>query len=161
MRGIEHDQPSQLARRRGRNDLAVKAALCVGEQYKIYALRIKPEVVGIVLGDLAAALIEPAIDEDALAGAVDEVAGTGHVAIGAAELATRVLIMQNGRIVADGKPREILTNQDFLRSARLEPPILTKVFAETSAKGRTGGTAWADVPITVAEARALLNRWKT
>ena len=76
----------------------------------------------------------------------------------AAELATRILIMQNGRIVADGKPREILTNQDLLRSARLEPPTLTKVFSEMSATDRGAGT---EVPITVAEARALLNRWKT
>jgi cobalt/nickel transport system ATP-binding protein len=74
----------------------------------------------------------------------------------AAELATRVLIMQHGRIVADGKPRDILTNQELLRSARLEPPTLTKVFSETS-----GIDHDAEVPITVAEARALLNRWRT
>jgi cobalt ECF transporter T component CbiQ len=76
----------------------------------------------------------------------------------AAELASRILIMQNGRIVADGKPREILTNQDLLRSARLEPPTLTKVFSEMSATDRGAGT---EVPITVAEARAFLKRWKT
>jgi len=76
----------------------------------------------------------------------------------AAELATRVLIMQNGRIVADGKPREILTNQELLRSARLEPPTLTKVFSEMNATDRTVG---AEVPMTVAEARALLSRWTT
>ena len=74
----------------------------------------------------------------------------------AAELATRILVMQNGKIVADGKPREILANQDLLRSARLEPPTLTKVFSEMSASDRG-----AEVPITVAEARALLKRWKT
>jgi energy-coupling factor transporter ATP-binding protein EcfA2 len=76
----------------------------------------------------------------------------------AAELASRILIMQNGRIVADGKPREILTNQDLLRSARLEPPTLTKVFSEMSATGRGAGV---EVPITIAEARALLKQWKT
>jgi ABC-type multidrug transport system ATPase subunit len=76
----------------------------------------------------------------------------------AAELATRILIMQNGNIIADGRPREILTNQDLLTSARLEPPTLTKVFGEMSAADRGAGT---EVPITVAEARALLKRWKT
>jgi energy-coupling factor transporter ATP-binding protein EcfA2 len=75
----------------------------------------------------------------------------------AAELATRILIMQNGHIIADGKPREILTNQDLLTSARLEPPTLTKVFGEMSAADRGART---EVPITVAEARALLNRWR-
>jgi cobalt/nickel transport system ATP-binding protein len=74
----------------------------------------------------------------------------------AAELATRILVMQNGKIVADGKPRQILANQHLLRNARLEPPTLTKVFSEMSASDRG-----AEVPITVAEARALLKQWKT
>jgi energy-coupling factor transporter ATP-binding protein EcfA2 len=39
----------------------------------------------------------------------------------AAELATRVVIMQNGRVMADGEPRHVLTNQSLLASARLEP----------------------------------------
>jgi hypothetical protein len=51
-----------------------------------------------------------------------------------------------------------LTNQDLLTSARLEPPTLTKVFSEMSATDRGAGT---EVPITVAEARALLKRWKS
>ena len=51
-----------------------------------------------------------------------------------AELATRVMIMQDGRIVADGKPRDILTDQDLLASARLEPPMLTRMFSELSSK---------------------------
>jgi energy-coupling factor transporter ATP-binding protein EcfA2/energy-coupling factor transporter transmembrane protein EcfT len=70
-----------------------------------------------------------------------------------AELATRVLIMQDGRIVADGKPRDILTNQALLASARLEPPTLTRMFSEL---GRTSG-APSDIPLTVAEAKALLH----
>ena len=49
-----------------------------------------------------------------------------------AELATRVLIMQEGRIVADGKPRDILTDQDLLARTRLEPPLLTRMFSELS-----------------------------
>jgi len=76
----------------------------------------------------------------------------------AAELATRVMIMQNGRIVADGKPRDILTDQALLASARLEPPTLTKVFAELS---RAQGGAPSDIPVTVDEAKALLRDWKT
>jgi cobalt/nickel transport system ATP-binding protein len=71
----------------------------------------------------------------------------------AAELATRVLIMQDGRIVADGKPRDILTDQDLLASARLEPPMLTRMFSELN---RSGG-APSDIPLTIAEAKALLH----
>jgi cobalt/nickel transport system ATP-binding protein len=73
----------------------------------------------------------------------------------AAELASRILVMQDGHIIADGPPREILANQKLLRSARLEPPTLTKVFSEISAMD--GGAA-GQVPITIAEARSLLSR---
>ena len=70
-----------------------------------------------------------------------------------AELATRVMIMQDGRIVADGKPRDILTDRDLLAGARLEPPMLTRMFSELS---RSGG-APSDIPLTIAEAKALLD----
>jgi ABC-type glutathione transport system ATPase component len=74
----------------------------------------------------------------------------------AAELATRVMIMRDGRIVADGKPRDVLTNQDLLASARLEPPTLTKVFAQLG--GAHGASS--HIPMTIAEAKALLTGWK-
>ena len=74
-----------------------------------------------------------------------------------AELATRVMIMQDGRIVADGKPRDILTDRDLLAGARLEPPMLTRMFSELS---RSGG-APSDIPLTIAEAKALLRRWQS
>ncbi len=70
-----------------------------------------------------------------------------------AELATRVLIMQDGRIVADGRPRDILTDQALLASARLEPPTLTRMFSEL---GRSNGAS-SDIPLTIAEAKALLH----
>ncbi len=70
-----------------------------------------------------------------------------------AELATRVMIKQDGRIVADGKPRDILTDRDLLAGARLEPPMLTRMFSELS---RSGG-APSDIPLTIAEAKALLH----
>jgi ABC-type multidrug transport system ATPase subunit len=72
----------------------------------------------------------------------------------AAELASRVLVMMNGRIVADGKPREILANEKLLQSARLEPPTLIKLFSEIGTAGD------ADVPLTVSEAKALFGRLK-
>jgi hypothetical protein len=59
--------------------------------------------------------------------------------------------MMNGRIVADGKPRDILGDEELLRSARLEPPALTKLFSELGA---------AEFPLTVSEAKLLLSRWK-
>ena len=75
----------------------------------------------------------------------------------AAELATRVVVMQSGRIVADGDPRKVLTDKELLASARLEPPTLTKVFSELSG---SHCPASSDIPLTVAEAQAFLHGWK-
>jgi hypothetical protein len=55
----------------------------VRQQHEVDGGRIEPEVAGIIIGDLAAALKQSAVDEDALAGAFDEVARAGHIAIGA------------------------------------------------------------------------------
>ncbi len=44
------------------------------------------------------------------------------------EVSNRMLIMQGGRLVADGTVRELLTNVPLLEQARLEPPSITKYF---------------------------------
>jgi len=51
------------------------------EQHKIDAGRIEAKVAGIFLGDLAAALVEPTIDQYTPTGAFDEVTRTRHVAV--------------------------------------------------------------------------------
>jgi len=83
---IEHDQPSELVGGHGRDDLAAKPAfgqqwqppamvkVGVRQQDKIDAGGIETKVAGIFLCDLAATLIEPAIDQKAPACAFDEVA---------------------------------------------------------------------------------------
>jgi energy-coupling factor transporter ATP-binding protein EcfA2 len=75
----------------------------------------------------------------------------------AAELATRVLIMRDGHLVADGKPSDILSNQSLLKTARLEPPIVSKLFSEMNMIDNRGNEA---IPITITEAKALLKKWK-
>jgi hypothetical protein len=55
----------------------------VREQDKIDAGRIEAEVAGILHSGPAAALIKAAVDQDAFARALDEVTGTGDVAISA------------------------------------------------------------------------------
>ncbi|MDR0781059.1 MAG: energy-coupling factor ABC transporter ATP-binding protein [Pseudomonadales bacterium] len=70
----------------------------------------------------------------------------------AAQIASRVVVMRKGTIIADGEPHAILTDAALLRDARLEPPLLTQVFANAAnARG-------LDVPLTVAEATALLDQ---
>jgi len=46
----------------------------------------------------------------------------------AARIAQRIIILDDGKIVADGPARDILTNEKLLNKSRLEPPILTKMF---------------------------------
>lgn len=46
----------------------------------------------------------------------------------AAMIAKRILILTDGKITADGTPREILTDKQLLESARLTPPLLTQLF---------------------------------
>jgi cobalt/nickel transport system ATP-binding protein len=44
------------------------------------------------------------------------------------EVASRMLVMQGGKIIADGPVRELLTNIPLLEQARLEPPAITRFF---------------------------------
>ena len=48
----------------------------------------------------------------------------------AARIAQRIIILDDGKITADGNARDILTNQTLLSQSRLEPPILTRMFQE-------------------------------
>jgi cobalt/nickel transport system ATP-binding protein len=66
----------------------------------------------------------------------------------AAQLATRVVVLDHGHVVADGNPREILTDPQLLAGSRLEPPLLTRVFAGTDERALASGP----IPLTAAEA---------
>ena len=46
----------------------------------------------------------------------------------AARIAQRIIIIDDGKMVADGPARDILTDEKLLNKSRLEPPILTKMF---------------------------------
>ena len=74
----------------------------------------------------------------------------------AAQLASRVVVLDHGRICADGSPRRILTDETLLARSRLEPPLLTRVFGSLAG----GGPAIEDIPLTAAEAAALLSARK-
>jgi cobalt/nickel transport system permease protein len=65
----------------------------------------------------------------------------------AAMMATRVVILNNGEIVADGDARAILTNRTLLENSRLEPPLLTKLFQLLN-----GGVQDDSIPLTIEEA---------
>ena len=67
-------------------------------------------------------------------------------------LADRVLVMEGGRLLADGPTREILTNVPLLEQARLSPPSITKYFFERQKKA---GSPGGPLPLTVEEALRL------
>lgn len=70
----------------------------------------------------------------------------------AAAIAQRVVILDQGEIIADGSTREILTDRNLLETARLEPPILTRLFQELF----ENYTDKSQIPVTIDEAIALL-----
>jgi hypothetical protein len=84
--GVEQDQPGEFAGGARRDDFAVKPALAqqrqpaamiemgMRQQHKVDAGGIETKVGGIIEGKLAAALVESAVDQNAPAGALDEVA---------------------------------------------------------------------------------------
>jgi cobalt/nickel transport system ATP-binding protein len=67
-------------------------------------------------------------------------------------LAKRIIILNDGRIVADGTPRQILTDDQLLESARLESPILTLLFKEYLEKSANA----TQIPLTTGEALKIL-----
>lgn len=74
----------------------------------------------------------------------------------ASQIATRIIILNQGRIMADGEPRRILTDTELLLGARLEPPILTRLFQQLYPEAAAVG----QIPVTLAEAVQFLSKPK-
>jgi cobalt/nickel transport system ATP-binding protein len=70
----------------------------------------------------------------------------------ASVIASRIIVINEGRLVADGPARDILTDESLLMDSRLEPPILTRLFQ------RLNGDLASDngIPITIEEAADLI-----
>jgi energy-coupling factor transporter ATP-binding protein EcfA2 len=64
-------------------------------------------------------------------------------------LAQRVIVMDQGHVLADGPVRQVLTDIPLLEKARLSPPGITKYFYE---QRRRQGLPQGDLPLTVDEA---------
>lgn len=67
----------------------------------------------------------------------------------AAQIATRIAIINEGRLTADGPAHDILQKEALLEQSRLEPPILTRLFKTIQRRGITPTTS---IPVTVEEA---------
>ena len=49
--------------------------------------------------------------------------------------ADRVVLMRNGKILADGTPRQILSDMDLLKQTKLKPPMPVQLYYELKAHG--------------------------
>jgi len=67
----------------------------------------------------------------------------------AAQIAKRIVIMNDGKLTADGTPGEILRDEVLLEASRLEPPILTRMFRKIE---RNGLFTAPRIPVTIEEA---------
>ena len=68
-------------------------------------------------------------------------------------LAERVIVMDQGHVLADGPTRAILTDVPLLERARLAPPAITKFYFEK--RKRAGKTGSEGLPLTVEEALGM------
>ena len=71
----------------------------------------------------------------------------------AARIAQRIIILDNGKIVADGSARKILTDETLLKKSRLEPPILTRMFKRLL----NNPVDSKKIPLTIDEALSYFN----
>lgn len=67
--------------------------------------------------------------------------------------AERILVFSKGKMIADGKPREIFRNQDVLERANLRKPVLLEVWDILKDKGMLEGKE--DIPKSIEEFRKM------
>jgi ABC-type cobalamin/Fe3+-siderophores transport system ATPase subunit len=71
-------------------------------------------------------------------------------------LAKRIIILNDGEIAADGTAKQILTDDQLLKSARLEPPILTVLFKQFLENSMDKD----QIPVTTEEALKVLKSYQ-
>ncbi|MFW2369043.1 MAG: cobalt ECF transporter T component CbiQ [Desulforhopalus sp.] len=72
----------------------------------------------------------------------------------AAQIADRIIVLDDGRIAADNTARKILTDEGLLQKSRLEPPLLTKMFQRLLNDPVDRG----EIPLTIDEAIRFLKK---
>ena len=72
------------------------------------------------------------------------------------EVADRMLVMQGGRLIADGSVRDLLTDIPLLEQARLQPPTITRFFYEKAVRERLTPER---LPLTLNEAVNGYSGW--
>ncbi len=78
-----------------------------------------------------------------------------------AALASRILVMNQGEVVADGSPGDILRRVEWLKSLGLAPPQITELMWQLQQRGEDVGTSIFTVDAAVEEISNLLERLKS
>jgi cobalt/nickel transport system ATP-binding protein len=74
-----------------------------------------------------------------------------HDAEAIPELADRIIVINHGEKLCEGKTSEVLQDKKMLEASGLEPPTIVDLFGELKAQGYI-----SEVPLTVAEAKEIL-----
>ncbi len=72
-----------------------------------------------------------------------------------AQLATRILLINDGKIIADGKPSAILANVDLLKANGLIPTTITSLFYEL----KKNKLPVNEIPIFLSDAVKIMEEW--
>ncbi|MBK5112481.1 MAG: ATP-binding cassette domain-containing protein [Candidatus Heimdallarchaeota archaeon] len=72
-----------------------------------------------------------------------------------AQIATRILLINEGRIIADGQPQDILTDVKLLRENGLIPTSITSLFHEL----KENELPVKKLPLSFSEATKILEEW--
>ena len=106
----------------------------------------------ILIFDEATAMLDPEGRREVL-DTIDRLHRQGHTIlmishyIEEAVFSDRVLLIHDGRILAQGKPREMLTDPELLRQAGLTPPMPVRAYYDLKA----AGIVLSRCPLTVEE----------
>lgn len=109
-------------------------------------LTVKPD---IIIFDEVTAMLDPQGREEVL-GVINSLHQKGHTIIMISHYieeavnSDTVVIMDDGRIIAKGEPRKILTNKSLLNSAGLTPPMPVSIYYDLMEKG----IKLSDCPLT-------------
>ena len=111
-RSVRQHQARKLTGGLRTHDLAAEAAIhekrqttamiqvCVRQQNEIDAARLEAERLGVLLTELAPALKQAAIDQNAFAGALDEVTGAGHPASSPVKFNSHCATLRTAKVAA-------------------------------------------------------------
>jgi len=67
------------------------------------------------------------------------------------ELADRLLILKDGRLIAEGPPRQVLQKESIMKEAGIRPPQVTELFFRIKESPQLGAKLGSEPPITLAE----------